>query len=314
MPKVYITRAIPKLAIEALAELFEVVVNPLSLSPDIAEIRKELADADALICLLTDIIDRETMLCAPKLKVIANYAVGYNNIDLVAAKDMGIRICNTPGVLTESTADLAWALLMACGRRIVEADQFMRSGASWEWDPMLYLGKDIHGKTLGIIGMGRIGSAVAKRAIGFDMRILYSGSPKELSFAAENSSLEELLCQSDYISIHAPLKPETIHLIGENELKKMKPGAILINTARGAIVDEAALVKALRDGHPAAAGLDVFENEPDLYPGLRELPNVVILPHIGSASIETRTAMAMLTAQNVIAVLGGQKPPAELIF
>ncbi len=268
---------------------------------------------EALLCLLTDTIDREIISSNPALMVISNYAVGYNNIDLDYATSQGIAVCNTPGVLTDTTADLAWALLMSAARRIAEGDRMMREGKFEGWAPMLLLGVDINGKTLGIIGMGRIGQAVAKRAAGFGMRIIYYDEyvkPDALPFSAEAVRLTNLLQEADFISVHAPLTPETTHLIGKDELHQMKPTAILINTARGPIVDEKALVHALREKVISAAGLDVYEDEPLLAEGLTELPNVVIVPHIGSASIETRTKMGLLAAENAIAVLQGRKPPA----
>ncbi|MBP7310864.1 MAG: D-glycerate dehydrogenase, partial [Candidatus Cloacimonetes bacterium] len=248
-PIIFVTRAIPQPALDRLAEVFELRVNPhdRSLSPE--EIISGVKDATALLCLLTDTIDKELMDSAPHLKVISSYAVGYNNIDVDYATSKGIAVCNTPGVLTESTADLAWALIMAACRRTVESDIYLRAGKFRSWEPMLMLGQDIHHKTLGIIGMGRIGQAVAKRATGFDMKILYHNLrpiQASLPFAAQAVALDDLLKEADIISIHAPLTPETKHLIAEREFGLMKATAVLINTARGAIVDETALIKALQ--------------------------------------------------------------------
>lgn len=312
LPKILITREIPQPAIMRLKAEFDVIINPFPRSMTRCEIIAAISDCAAILCMLTDTIDIEMIQAAPKLKVIANYAVGYNNIDLSVASEHGIVVCNTPGVLTESTADLAWALLMASSRRIVEADAMVRKGDFKGWEPMLLLGNDVFGKNLGIIGMGRIGQAVAKRGLGFSMNILYSGNAKTLDFPARNVDLNTLLQESDFISIHAPLSLATRHLIGTAEFSMMKASAVLINTARGAIVDESALVKALKEKRISAAGLDVFEHEPKLTDTLIDLPNVVLAPHIGSASIETRTKMALLAAENAIAVIKGKNPPARV--
>ncbi|MGC9362093.1 MAG: 2-hydroxyacid dehydrogenase, partial [Candidatus Syntrophosphaera sp.] len=289
MPRIVVTRVIPEPALERLAEVFEVDLDredkPLS-----RELLKEkVRDADALLCMLTEKIDAEILDAAPRLKCVANYAVGYNNIDVDHASQKGIAVCNTPGVLTQTTADLAWALIMAAARRIVESDRLVRAGKFKGWEPMLMLGVDIHEKTLGIIGMGRIGQAVARRAQGFDMKILWhdpGADPDKFPSDYQKADLEELCRQSDFISIHAPLTPETRHLIGAEQFALMKKTAVLVNSARGPIVDEAALVEALKEKRIGAAGLDVFEDEPRVSPGLIELPNVVLLPHIGSASVE----------------------------
>ncbi|HIE09303.1 MAG TPA: D-glycerate dehydrogenase [Armatimonadetes bacterium] len=312
-PKVYVTRLLPGEALSRLEGECEVEVNPEERAPTKEEIIEHVRDKDGLLCLLTDKVDSEVMDSAPNLKVISNYAVGFDNIDVKAATERGIVVTNTPGVLTETTADLAWALLMAVARRIVEADKFTREGKFKGWSPTLLLGSDVYGKTLGIIGFGRIGRAVAKRAKGFEMRVLYydiERAPEEVEreLNAQYVDLEALLKEADYISIHAPLTPETHHMIGERELKMMKPTAYLINTARGPIVDERALVRALKEGWIAGAALDVYENEPELTPGLAELPNVVLAPHIGSASAETRTKMAEMAVSNLLSVLKGERP------
>lgn len=312
-PKLFLTRMIPQPGIDLLKEVFEISCN----HEDRALFRQELIagvqDADALLCLLTDSIDREVMDAAPRLKVISNYAVGYNNIDVAYATQKGIRVCNTPGVLTETTADLTWALILAAARRIPESDSYTRKGLFRGWEPLLMLGQDVFGKTLGILGIGRIGQAVSRRALGFGMKIIYYSpdtDPSTLDFPAEKVDFATLLLQSDILSLHAPLTDETRHMIGKAELKMMKSSAILINTARGPLVDEMALIDALRDGQIFAAGLDVYEQEPDFSMAMLELRNLVLLPHIGSASIETRTRMAIMAARNAIAVIQGQEPPA----
>jgi glyoxylate reductase len=311
--RVFVTRQIPQAGLDMLKEHYEVIVNPHNRVLTKEELMDGVKIADGLLSLLTDDITAEVMDVNPNLKIISNYAVGYNNIDVEAATKRGIQVTNTPGVLTDTTADLAWALIMAIGRRVVEGDAFTREGHFDGWDPMLLLGTDITGKTLGIIGMGRIGQAVARRAMGFDMRILYHDMAPvpvaEEEYQAEFVALDELLRQSDFVTIHAPLTDETRHMIGRRELSVMKKMAYLVNTARGPLVDEEALVEALRDGIIAGAGLDVYENEPRLASGLAELPNTVILPHLGSATLETRTKMATMAAANLVAALEGKRPP-----
>jgi len=314
-PKLFITRYIPEEAIKRLEEVFEVEIFPENRAITHEELKEKVKDIDALICLLTDNIDHEIIEAASNLKCISVYAVGYNNIDVETATKHGIVICNTPGVLTETTADLAWALIMSCARRIVEADCFVREGKFQGWEPMLMLGNDIFGKTLGIIGMGRIGRAVAHRALGFDMKVIYYDpqvDPESLPSDYVSVDLTTLCQNSDFISIHTPLTPETRHLIGEKEFNLMKSTAILINTARGPIIDEQALISALKENKIAGAGLDVYENEPVIPEELIKLSNVILLPHIGSASYETRTKMALLAAENAIAVIEGKNPPARV--
>jgi len=313
-PKVFVTRKIPREGIDILEKTCEVKVNPYDRVLTKDELMKEIKKIDGLLCLLTDTIDKEVLDEASDLKIISNYAVGYNNIDVEEATKRKIMVTNTPGVLTDTTADLTWALLMGIARRIVEADKFTREGKFKGWDPMLFLGSDVHHATLGIIGFGRIGKTVAKRAKGFEMKILYNDvqkAPKEVEkeLGAEFVSLEKLLSTSDFVSIHTPLSPETHHLIGEKELRMMKKTSFLINVARGPIVDEKALVRALKENWIAGAALDVYENEPYLTPGLSELPNVIVVPHIGSASIATRTKMATMAATNLVAGLNGKVPP-----
>lgn len=315
-PIIFVTRAIPQPALDRLGEVFELRINPHDRSLSSEEVIAGVKDATALLCLLTDNIDKQVIDSAPNLKVISNYAVGYNNIDVEYATSKGIAVCNTPGVLTESTADLAWALIMSACRRTVESDSYLRAGRFRSWEPMLMLGQDIHHKTLGIIGMGRIGQAVAKRATGFDMKILYHNPhplKASLPFTAKAVELDVLLKEADIISIHAPLTPQTQHLIGAREFGIMKPTAVLINTARGAIVDEAALIKALQEKRIFAAGLDVYEHEPHIPEELKALDNAVLLPHIGSASIATRTQMGFLAAENAIAIIENKPAPARVM-
>ncbi len=296
-----------------LEEHCDITINPHDRVLTREELIEGVRDADAVLCLLTDTVDDELMAVNPKLQVISNYAVGFNNIDVEAATKRGIPVCNTPGVLTDATADCAWTLLMSAARRVVEGDAYVRQGKYKGWAPMLLLGADIAGRTLGIIGMGRIGQAVAQRAKGFEMDILYHDVAPvpavEERYGAKFVPLEELLRQSDFVTLHAPLLPSTHHIIGQKELDMMKRSAILVNTARGPLIDEAALVQALRNGVIAGAGLDVFEEEPETAPGLAELDNVVLLPHLGSATHEARGKMAELAARNLLAVMAGQTPP-----
>jgi len=314
-PKVYVTRRIPEAGLKKLHGLFDVNVHEGQMPPSREELLANVKGVDGLLCLLTDKIDAEVMDAAGKqLKVISNYAVGYNNIDVKAASERGILVTNTPGVLTETTADLAWALLMAIGRRIVESDKYLRAGKWKTWEPQLLLGTDIYGKTLGVIGMGRIGTAVARRAKGFNMKILATSPEADRKNAeevgAELVPLERLLRESDFITVHVPLMPETTKMIGEKQFAMMKPTAYLINDARGEIVDEKALVKALKEKRIAGAALDVYEKEPiGADNPLVGLDNVVIVPHIGSASRETRDKMAEMATENVLTALTGKPVP-----
>ena len=313
-PTVFITQPVFAPAVEKLSAHCRVTRNTEDRPPTREELFAGLADCQGVLAQLTDRMDREAMDHAPHLRVISNIAVGYDNIDVPAATERGILVTNTPGILTETTADFAFALLLAAARRMVEADQFARSGQWKQWKLDLLLGADVHHATLGIVGFGRIGQAVARRARGFEMRVLYA-SPRraapdvEQELAARHVPLETLLRESDFVSLHAPLKPETRHLIAAAQLALMKPAAILVNTARGPIVDEAALVAALREGRIQAAGLDVFEREPELHPDLPGLPNVVLAPHVGSGSRQTRLRMAELAAENLLAALSGKTPP-----
>jgi glyoxylate reductase len=296
-----------------LKERYEVKVNPYDRVLEKGEIISGVKDKDALVCLLTDTIDKDIIDSGVNLKIISNYAVGYNNIEFEYATKKGIIVTNTPGVLSETTADLAFALLMTVARRIPEGDKFMREGKFRGWAPELMLGYDVHQKTLGIVGMGRIGVLVAKRARGFDMEILYHSSSKKSGLESElgikYTQLDDLLRQSDFVSLHVPLTPETKGLIGKRELALMKSTAYLINTSRGEVVDEKALIEALKEKRLGGAGLDVFWGEPtNVNPELYSLENAVLIPHIGSASFETRSKMAKMAASAVIDVMEGRKP------
>jgi len=310
---IYVTRQIPDAGVDLLRRQCEVVeVNPEDRALTREELLRAVAGRHGVLCLLTDRIDAEVVDAAKGCKVFANYAVGYDNIDVDAATERGIAVTNTPGVLTDATADLAWALLFSVARRVVEADRYTREGKFRGWGPMLFLGGDITGRTLGIVGAGRIGQAVARRSVGFGMKVLYTNpSPRpelEREIGARRVELDELLRRADFVSIHTPLTEETRHLVGKRELGLMKSTAYLINTSRGPVVDERALVEALREKRIAGVGLDVYENEPELAPGLAELGNVVLLPHLGSASVQARTRMAEMAAHNLLAVLSGEVP------
>ena len=312
MPKILVTRTLPGAALARLSQLAELEVWSENAAMPPSEIIKRSANCDGLLCLLTDRIDRAVIAAAPKLKIIANYAVGYDNIDTRAAQERGIIVTNAPGVLTEATADLTWALLMAAARLVPAGDVLVRSGQWQGWNPNLLLGSSVFGQTLGILGAGRIGTAVARRSRGFEMPVVYtSRRPNELlesELGARRVELDELLTLSDFVSLHLPLTDATRHLIGARELGLMKPGAVLINTARGPIVDEAALAQALKNGPLAAAGLDVFENEPTVHPDLLGLENVVLLPHLGSATLQTRSRMADIAVDGLIEWLAGRVP------
>jgi glyoxylate reductase len=315
-PKVYVTRQLFEEAMEILkrhaeVEVFEGVDNAIPRKLLLSKV----AEADGLLCLLTERIDTEVMDAGERLKVISNCAVGFNNIDVEVATDRGIYVTNTPGILTETTADCAFALLMAVARRIAEADRHVRA-KKWvhAWGPRMFIGSDVNGKTLGIVGLGRIGSAVARRARGFNMKIIYHDVYRREDLEEEQGitykSVDEVLSEADFVTLHVPLTENTHHMIGMNALSLMKRNAYLINTSRGPVVDEGALYKALKEGTIAGAGLDVFENEPlDHHSPLLELDNVVLTPHIASGSIETRTKMAVVAATNLVSVLQGEEPP-----
>ncbi|OGF66879.1 MAG: D-glycerate dehydrogenase [Candidatus Fischerbacteria bacterium RBG_13_37_8] len=307
---VFITRLIPQEGLDLLKRHCTIKVNPEDRQLAKHELIENIVAQQGLMCLLSETIDRDIMEAGSELEVISNYAVGYNNIDIAAATELGIAVCNTPGVLTETTADLVWALILSVSRRITEADNFTRQGHFRGWEPMLMLGCNVYDKILGIIGMGRIGKAVARRATGFSMKIMYHDKIKlsdadETYLNATYCSIDELLRYSDFISLHTPLSEETHKLIGAGEFQRMKPGAILINTSRGQVVDETALVEALENKQVAGAGLDVYEEEPVIHSALLSMKNVVLLPHIGSATVETRTKMALMAAQNIIDILQG---------
>jgi glyoxylate reductase len=311
--RAFITRAIP----EPGPALVRAVADRLDLNPDDRSLsRAELLDAvagcDAVLCLLTDTIDEEVLEAAAGCRVFANMAVGYNNIDVDAATRRGILVTNTPGVLTDATADLTWALILAVARRVVEGDAEMRAGRFAGWGPLYMLGGDVSGRTLGLVGPGRIAAAVARRAVGFGMAILYHGrrpSPELETLGATEVPLDDLLARSDFVSLHVPLTAETRHLIDAAALRRMKPSAYLINTSRGPVVDEMALVEALREGRIAGAGLDVYEDEPAMAPGLADCPTAVLLPHLGSSTHATRAEMSRKAAENLVAVLRGERPP-----
>ncbi|MDQ0198758.1 2-hydroxyacid dehydrogenase [Neobacillus ginsengisoli] len=313
-PKVYITRRVPDEIIVKIEKEFDIRIWDETDVPVPREVlEKEIVDVDGLFCLITETVDRELLEKAPQLKVVSNMAVGYNNIDIKAAKEKGITVTNTPGVLTETTADLTFALLMATARRLIESSDYLREGSWKTWSPMQLTGQDIYGATIGIIGMGRIGAALAKRAKGFDMNVLYHNRSRKLSLEKDLNmkfvELDSLLKESDFVCIMTPYTPETIDLISARELSLMKKTSILINTARGGIVNEEDLYHALKRGEIWAAGLDVFEQEPiSLDHPLLTLPNVVTVPHIGSASIKTRMKMAELAAENLLLALKNQTP------
>lgn len=314
-PRVLVSRRIPDAGLSRVQATLDADIWPDLMPPPYEVLLEKTRGVDGLLCTLNDRIDAHLMDSAgPQLKVISQMAVGYDNIDVRAARERGIKIGNTPGVLTDATADLAFALLLAAARRLVEGVEYIRSSQWITWDPRALLGGDLVGSTLGIIGLGRIGQAVARRAAGFEMRLLAHSprcAPDEAArVKAQLVSLDELLRQSDYVSIHVPLKPETRHLIGQPQLALMKPSAILINTARGPIVDQAALVAALQQGVIRGAALDVTDPEPiPLDNPLLSLPNVIVVPHIGSASIRTRDRMALMAAENLIAGVTGQPLP-----
>ena len=316
-PKVYVTRIIPEPGLEILRKYVDIELHESKeWPPSREELIEKVKDKDGLLCLLTDKIDAEVMDAAPNLKVISTYSVGFDHIDIDAATKRGIYVTHTPGVLTDAVAEFTVGLLLAITRRIVEADAVVKNG-KWDkpWNPYFLTGPELKGKTLGIIGLGRIGRAVAKKVKGFEMKVIYydvyRNEKAEKELGVEYVDLETLLKTSDFVSLHVPLLKETYHMIGEKELKLMKPTAYLINTARGAVVDTDALVKAWKEGWIAGAALDVFEQEP-LPPDhpLTKLDNVILAPHIASATIEARQRMAELAANNLVAVLKGEMPPA----
>lgn len=312
--KIYIARPIFHQTVEKLKRETHVDMNAEDRVLSKAELMSHLRDADGAMTLVTDAVDRKVMESSARLKVVANFAVGVNNIDLDAANSLGVVVTNTPGVLTETTADFAWTLLMAAARRIVEADKFTRAKQFKAWGPKMFLGHDVYGKTLGLIGLGRIGQAVGRRAAGFNMNVLFHDPGpvsedlvKELGL--HRTPLEEIYREADFISLHVPLLPETEHLLNDTTFAMMKPTCIVVNTSRGPVVDEKALVRALKNGRIAGAALDVYEREPAIEPELFELDNVILAPHIASASHSTRLTMCMIAADNLLAVLKGMRPP-----
>ncbi len=314
-PKILVTRAVFPEVIERLSQHFDVASNQQDETYDEAELIRRLQGKDGVFSNPTDRLSATVIQSVPGLKAICNMAVGYNNIDVPAATAAGVMVTNTPDVLNETTADLGWALLMAAARRVTESERSLRAGEWVKWTYDGYMGNDVHGSTVGIIGMGRIGQAVARRSMGFNMKVIYNNRSRlssELEAKANNAqyvSREELLRTADHIVLVLPYSAESHHTIGEKELAMMKPTATLVNIARGGIIDDAALIRALKAGQIGAAGIDVFENEPNFNPGFLELKNVALTPHIGSASLNTRLAMANTAAANLIAALSGQTPP-----
>ncbi len=313
-PKILVTREVFDEALDYLRQHCDVQANQgdKPYAPD--ALAAALADKDGLMCCLTDRVDAALLAAAPGLKAVANIAVGYNNIDVPACTARGVMATNTPGVLDDSTADLAWTLMLGAARRITEVERRVRAGEWTGWRLKQWLGVDVHHATLGIVGMGRIGQAIARRAAGFEMKVIYHNRKRiapelERKCNATWIALDELLAQSDFVVLQVPYSPATHHLIGAAQLAKMQRSAILINSTRGGVVDDAALVDALKGGVIRGAGLDVFENEPKLHPGFLTLDNVVLAPHIGSSTEATRQAMAMLAAQNLVAALRGEMPP-----
>jgi glyoxylate reductase len=314
-PAVLLTRELVAEAMRALdgrCEL-DLYTGPPEAIPR-TELLRRSKDKDGLLTILTERVDDELLDAAgPRLKIVANHAVGFDNIDLPACTRRGVLVTNTPDVLTEATADLAWSLILATVRRVAEGDRFLRARTPWIWGPQMMLGHDLYGKTLGIVGCGRIGRAVARRGIGFGMRVVYTDAERlpeavESDLRVEWRELQELLSESDVVSVHVPLTPQTRHMFSADTFGAMKPTAVLVNTARGPIVDEAALAEALRTGEIFAAGLDVYEHEPEVPEALLGLENITLVPHLGSATIETRTAMGLLAVENLLAGLAGERP------
>ena len=313
-PRVLVTQQISDESLASLKERFQVESNQKDVPVSAAQLLRKIKDKDAAITLITDVISDKVLAGAPRLKVVSNVAVGYNNFDVAAATRRGVMLTNTPGAMDDTTADFAWCLILATARRLTEADRLVRSGKWRRWRFMEFLGHDIYGKTIGICGFGRIGRGVARRALGFGMKVLYTSRSRaddadELEFGASYVDKETLLRESDVVSLHVPLFAETRHYIGAAELALMKRTAVLVNAARGPVVDEKALVRALKAGRIAGAGLDVYEDEPNLAPGLTKLPNTVLAPHMASASVETRLRMSNMAVANCIAGLSGERPP-----
>ena len=317
-PNVLVTRPIMDEPTRVLRERCDVTIHENDFGIPRDDLLTIVKGADAVITMLTERVDEELLEAAgPQLKIVANHAVGFDNVDLTACTGAGVMASNTPDVLTETTADTAWSLLMTAARRIGEGERFLRARRRWIWGPLMMLGQDVHHKTIGIVGFGRIGQALARRASGFGMRVIYHDAvdlPKDVTepLGAERRELDDLLAEADFISVHVNLTPKTRHLFGAKQFRKMKDTAILVNTSRGPVIDEEALAGALAAGEIFAAGLDVFENEPEVHPGLLELENAVVIPHLGSATVDTRNAMGMLAVKNVFAALDGTRPPTLL--
>lgn len=312
---VAVTSPLPGRAESTLSERFAVRVHAGPRLLDQTSLAAFAGDAVGLLTLLENPVGEALLAACPRLRVVSNCAVGYDNIDLDTARRHRVWVTNTPDVLTEATADLTWALILAATRRVVEADRFLREGRFHGWRLDLLLGAGLQGETLGVVGYGRIGRAVARRAYTFGMRVVFSAPTPVASPdpPAVQLPLDDLLAASRVVTVHAPLDATTRHLLDERGLRSMRPGAFLVNTSRGPLVDEEALVRVLREGHLAGAGLDVYEREPEVHPGLLALPNVVLLPHLGSATAETRAAMAELAATNLVAVLEGREPPNPVV-
>jgi glyoxylate reductase len=317
-PPVLVTRRLPQQVLDRIAARCDVTLYDGQDAMPRDQLLAEIAGKTGAVTLLTDRVDEDLLTAAgPRLKIVANYAVGFDNIDLQACTRHGVLASNTPRVLTETTADTAFALMMAAARRIAEGDRFIRSGTAWIWGPLMMLGQDVHHATVGIVGFGRIGQALARRARGFSMRVLYHDVQRppaevEQEFGAEYRDLEDLLREADFVSLHVSLTPQTRHLINAERLALMKPTAVLVNTSRGPVVDEQALARALSQDQIFAAGLDVFEREPEVHPDLLGCDNAVLLPHLGSATVKTRLAMADLAADNLFAALEDKRPPTLL--
>jgi glyoxylate reductase len=315
---VLVTRRLPQAAMDAITSRCDADVWEEEGAIPRGELLRRVAGKAGAVTLLTEKVDAEFLDGAgPDLVIVANYAVGFDNIDVEECTRRGVMATNTPEVLTDTTADTAWALLMAAGRRVAEGDRFLRSRQPWIWGPEMMLGQDVHHKTLGIVGFGRIGQAVARRAHGFGMRVIYYDTYRpppevEREVGAEYRDFDDLLSEADFISVHVALTPETRHLFGADQFRRMKPTAVIVNTSRGPVIDEAALAEALKAGEIFAAGLDVFEKEPEVNPDLLVLDNAVVIPHLGSATVDTRHAMGMLAAENLIGGLEGRRPPTLL--
>jgi glyoxylate reductase len=315
---VLVTRRLPAPAMDAITMRCDADVWEEEGAIPREELLRRIAGTPGAVTLLTEKVDAEFLDAAgPNLMIVANYAVGFDNIDVEECTRRGVMATNTPEVLTDTTADTAWALLMATGRRIAEGDRFLRSRRPWIWGPEMMLGQDVHHKVLGIVGFGRIGQAVARRSRGFGMQVIYYDAYRpppevEREVGAEFRDLDDLLAEADFISVHVALTPEARHMFGVEQFRRMKPTAVIVNTSRGPVIDEAALAEALRGGEIFAAGLDVFEKEPEVHPGLLEQDNAVVIPHLGSATVDTRNAMGMLAAENLIAGLEGRRPPTLL--